>query len=165
MNNSDPTHISIEKNSSPTKPVKSLSGAGDGIRFAARGAPWSVAVLTCHRHVIHYSSPSNPMQPHQHRKNSSPTKPVKSLSGAGDGIRFAARHAPWSVAVLTCHRHVIHYRSSSNPAQPHQHRKKLSTSKTGEEFIWSGRRDSNPRHSAWEADALPLNYSRIKVRI
>ncbi len=27
-------------------------------------------------------------------------------------------------------------------------------------FSWSGRRDSNPRHSAWEADALPLNYSR-----
>ena len=25
---------------------------------------------------------------------------------------------------------------------------------------WSGKRDSNPRHSAWEADALPLNYSR-----
>ena len=26
---------------------------------------------------------------------------------------------------------------------------------------WSGRRDSNPRHSAWEADALPLSYSRF----
>ena len=25
---------------------------------------------------------------------------------------------------------------------------------------WSGRRDSNPRPSAWEADALPLSYSR-----
>src|SRR5690242_2730256 len=25
---------------------------------------------------------------------------------------------------------------------------------------WSGRRDSNPRHLAWEASALPLNYSR-----
>ena len=25
---------------------------------------------------------------------------------------------------------------------------------------WSGRRGSNPRHSAWEADVLPLNYSR-----
>lgn len=25
---------------------------------------------------------------------------------------------------------------------------------------WSGKRDSNPRLSAWEADALPLNYSR-----
>jgi hypothetical protein len=29
---------------------------------------------------------------------------------------------------------------------------------------WSGRRDSNPRHSAWEADALPLNYSRVGGR-
>ena len=25
---------------------------------------------------------------------------------------------------------------------------------------WSGRRESNPRHSAWEADVLPLNYGR-----
>lgn len=27
----------------------------------------------------------------------------------------------------------------------------------------SGRRDSNPRHSAWEADILPLNYTRLSV--
>jgi hypothetical protein len=26
---------------------------------------------------------------------------------------------------------------------------------------WSGRRDSNSRLSAWEADVLPLNYSRL----
>ncbi len=26
----------------------------------------------------------------------------------------------------------------------------------------SGKRDSNPRPSAWKADALPLSYSRIK---
>ena len=25
---------------------------------------------------------------------------------------------------------------------------------------WSGRRDSNPRHPAWQADALPTDYSR-----
>ena len=25
---------------------------------------------------------------------------------------------------------------------------------------WSGRPGSNRRHSAWEADVLPLNYSR-----
>ena len=27
-------------------------------------------------------------------------------------------------------------------------------------MLWSGRWDSNPRPSAWEADALPLSYSR-----
>ena len=27
-------------------------------------------------------------------------------------------------------------------------------------FFWSGKRDSNPRPSAWEADTLPLSYSR-----
>src|SRR2546426_6151820 len=26
---------------------------------------------------------------------------------------------------------------------------------------WSGRRDSDPRPSAWEADALPLSYARV----
>lgn len=26
--------------------------------------------------------------------------------------------------------------------------------------LWSGRWESNPRHSAWEADVLPLNYAR-----
>ncbi len=29
----------------------------------------------------------------------------------------------------------------------------------------SGRRDSNPRRPAWEADILPLNYARIIARI
>lgn len=28
------------------------------------------------------------------------------------------------------------------------------------ETNWSGRWESNPRRSAWEADILPLNYSR-----
>ena len=27
--------------------------------------------------------------------------------------------------------------------------------------VWSGRPGSNRRHSAWEADVLPLNYSRF----
>src|ERR1035438_7797760 len=27
-------------------------------------------------------------------------------------------------------------------------------------ILWSGRPGSNRRHSAWEADVLPLNYSR-----
>ena len=29
--------------------------------------------------------------------------------------------------------------------------------------IWSGRRDSNPQPSAWEADALPLRHTRSDV--
>jgi hypothetical protein len=28
---------------------------------------------------------------------------------------------------------------------------------------WSGRWESNPRHSAWEADVLPLNYTRVNA--
>lgn len=27
----------------------------------------------------------------------------------------------------------------------------------------SGRWDSNPRHSAWKADVLPLNYTRVLI--
>ncbi len=30
--------------------------------------------------------------------------------------------------------------------------------------LWSGKRDSNPRPSAWKADALPLSYSRIQLQ-
>ena len=26
---------------------------------------------------------------------------------------------------------------------------------------WSGRRDSNSRHSRWQRDALPLSYARL----
>src|SRR5665213_183777 len=29
---------------------------------------------------------------------------------------------------------------------------------------WSGRSGSNRRHSAWEADVLPLNYARVLIR-
>ena len=32
---------------------------------------------------------------------------------------------------------------------------------SGREFTWSGRRDLNPRHPAWKAGVLPLNYSRL----
>jgi hypothetical protein len=32
-----------------------------------------------------------------------------------------------------------------------------------QEEFWSGRRESNPRHSAWEADVLPLNYARAHL--
>ena len=30
---------------------------------------------------------------------------------------------------------------------------------------WSGRWESNPRHSAWEADVLPLNYARSQTSL
>ncbi len=29
--------------------------------------------------------------------------------------------------------------------------------------VWSGKRDSNPQPSAWEADALPLRHSRVEL--
>ena len=31
--------------------------------------------------------------------------------------------------------------------------------------LWSGRRDSNSRHAAWEAAALPLSYTRMITRL
>ena len=34
------------------------------------------------------------------------------------------------------------------------------TSQMPNEFIWSGRRDSNPRHLPWQGNALPLSHSR-----
>jgi hypothetical protein len=51
-------------------------------------------------------------------------------------------------------------------ARRHHTRSKLRTkqimSKTNEKK-WSGRRDSNSRQLAWEASALPLNYSRTSI--
>ena len=35
--------------------------------------------------------------------------------------------------------------------------------KTVRRIFWSGRRDSNPRHSPWQGDALPLSHSRILI--
>ena len=37
----------------------------------------------------------------------------------------------------------------------------LQRNSAGTNYVWSGRRDSNSRLSAWEADILPLNYSRL----
>ena len=32
-------------------------------------------------------------------------------------------------------------------------------------YIWSGKRDLNPRRPAWEADTLPLSYSRMRTHL
>lgn len=43
---------------------------------------------------------------------------------------------------------------------------KMSTMKSFDfsaDKFWSGRRESNPRKSAWEADAIPLGDSRIYI--
>ena len=31
--------------------------------------------------------------------------------------------------------------------------------------LWSGRRESNPRPTAWKAVTLPLSYSRVQVNL
>ena len=35
--------------------------------------------------------------------------------------------------------------------------------KISAEFDWSGKRDSNSRHSPWQGDALPLSHSRMII--
>ncbi len=40
-------------------------------------------------------------------------------------------------------------------------RSEITGEVTGRGRSWSGRPGSNRRHSAWEADVLPLNYSRF----
>src|SRR5215471_8333928 len=56
-------------------------------------------------------------------------------------------------------------RSSSGLADDHACRRSL-TGGWGEMMAsqrsWSGRRESNPRHTAWEAVVLPLNYARAR---
>jgi hypothetical protein len=39
---------------------------------------------------------------------------------------------------------------------------RTENARTSGPFDLSGRRGSNPRPSAWEADALPLSYSRLR---
>ena len=60
-------------------------------------------------------------------------KPSKSCTAVQDFVRVcAAQHARvWSISA-----------------------------RLQEHYKQSGRRDSNPRHSAWKADALPLSYAR-----
>ncbi len=38
---------------------------------------------------------------------------------------------------------------------------KRKTARANPEPIWSGRRDSNPRPSPWQGDALPLSHFRV----
>src|SRR5210317_1268440 len=42
----------------------------------------------------------------------------------------------------------------------HEHTKKVRHGCLTLCYYWSGKRDLNPRPSAWEADTLPLSYSR-----
>ena len=51
-----------------------------------------------------------------------------------------------------------HYKIGKMKNQQKQKPKYLMLSP---ELDWSEQRDSNSQHSAWEADALPLNYVRI----
>ena len=37
----------------------------------------------------------------------------------------------------------------------------MAPKKTVRSCVWSGKRDSNPRHPPWQGGALPLSYSRI----
>ena len=60
-------------------------------------------------------------------------------------------------------RRETHRRSSRAHFGANQRQKRLWWFARRSEFIrkfWSGRRGSNPRHRAWEARVLPLNYSR-----
>ena len=43
----------------------------------------------------------------------------------------------------------------------HLYKEKNSVIYCGVLHYWSGRRDSNPRPSPWQGDALPLSYFRM----
>jgi hypothetical protein len=62
----------------------------------------------------------------------------------------------------------IGHRTAKNGARTAQREReeremsgRASESLTIQRVGWSGRWESNPRHSAWEADVLPLNYARV----
>ena len=67
-------------------------------------------LLSVHRAALGFSPRGRP-------KNKDRSNDRSLFFGAPGGTRFAARAAPWSVAALTCHWHVIQYRSSFESLQ------------------------------------------------
>ena len=56
------------------------------------------------------------------------------------------------------------YGANSPTHQPHSLPRRSSPAKPASE-VWSGRRGSNPRPTAWKAVTLPLSYSRLRARL
>jgi hypothetical protein len=76
------------------------------------------------------------------------------------GLRIAVRER----VIVTGHPAMLSFEVgaySSRPRARSARRKSCSVRVVSED--WSGRRGSNPRHQAWEACVLPLNYSRAPV--
>ena len=70
----------------------------------------------------------------------------------GGGLGLLADYARQSVAALTVHRTVIHYRS---PSSPPTHAQKKTRWPKPSRLFWQGRKDSNPRPMVLETSTLP----------
>ena len=55
------------------------------------------------------------------------------------------------------------YRAILDDKEPTNYSRQTAGERISREDLWSGRPGSNRRHSAWEADVLPLNYSRFSA--
>ena len=83
--------------------------------------------------------------------------------------RLFRLHSPllfsWSICSAFVAVHSVH----ANPACPHPDivRTPIDFVRTTglSAFLWSGRRDSDPRLSPWQGDTLPLSHSRISVAL
>ena len=69
---------------------------------------------------------------------------------------------PVIYALLLAYNGPYHLMMSAALGITHLSKNKKPSRQMSERFkYWSGRRDSNPRLTAWEAGTLPLSYARI----
>ena len=123
----------------------------------------SVAALTVHRTVIHYRSPSSPSARTKNKRN----RMLRILfllfwQGQKDLI-LLANCARRSVAALTVHRTVIHYRSPSSPSARTKNKRNRML-RILFLLFWQGQKDLNPRPMVLETSTLPTElYPYIRA--
>ena len=82
----------------------------------------------------------------------------------GDDVGTCTQAAGFADQPSPCdRRHLWSATRESHPTTPAYQTGPFTRRDEADESQWSGQRELNPRHSAWEADALPLSYARIKV--
>jgi hypothetical protein len=68
--------------------------------------------------------------------------------------------APMRLQILAMHGSEVDNRADDRLRRGSQSREGWLAARPKRANCWSGRRESNPRHTAWEAVVLPLNYAR-----
>ena len=82
------------------------------------------------------------------------------LCGAGDGVAACAATLRCEPASRVCDFIALHFVKRIPSIDFSTHKIFLFIPSC---FVWSGRRDSDPRLSPWQGDTLPLSHSRTRL--